>query len=230
MIFNIITLFPEYFSSPLRTSLLDKAVKKGLLDVHVYNLRDFTPYRHKQCDDKPYGGDHGMLLMVEPVYRAVSEIKKRNRGTKVIYFSPQGRLLSQETAKELLPQKNFTLLCGHYEGVDNRIVESLIDEEISVGDYILNGGESASLVFIEVMSRLIPGFVRKRESVLSDSLEGGLLKYPQYTRPADFMGLTVPEVLVSGDHKKIREWRKDQQQKVTKNKRPDLLKNLKKGE
>ncbi len=231
MLFNIITLFPEFFNGPLQTSLIKKALEKQLVEVNIINLRDFTNYNHRQCDDKPYGGGCGMVLMIEPVYNAITHIKKKYKNTFIIYLSPQGKKFSQEYAAKIAErEKNITLLCGHYEGIDNRIIENLIDEEISIGDYILTGGESASLVFIETVARLIPGVVQKRESIESDSLSNNLLKYPQYTKPEEFKKLKVPEVLLSGNHSKIKEWRLNKQIENTKKKRPDLYKKfLKRG-
>lgn len=231
MLFNIITLFPEFFNDPLQTSLIKKALEKQLIQVNVINLRDFTNYNHRQCDDKPYGGGCGMVLMIEPVYNAITHIKKKYKDTFIIYLSPQGKKFSQEYAKRIAgKEKNITLLCGHYEGIDNRIIENLIDEEVSIGDYILTGGESASLVFIETIARLIPGVVQKRESIEIDSLSNNLLKYPQYTKPEEFKKLRVPEVLLSGNHSKIKEWRLNKKIEITKKKRPDLYeKFLKRG-
>ncbi len=223
MLFNIITLFPEFFNGPLQTSLIKKALEKQLVEVNVINLRDFTNYNHRQCDDKPYGGGCGMVLMIEPVYNAITHIKKKYKNTFIIYLSPQGKKFSQEYAAKIAEkEKNITLLCGHYEGIDNRIIENLIDEEISIGDYILTGGESASFVFIETIARLIPGVVQKRESIESDSLSNNLLKYPQYAKPEEFKKLRVPEVLLSGNHLKIKDWRLNKQIEITKKKRPDL--------
>ncbi|MBU1076472.1 MAG: tRNA (guanosine(37)-N1)-methyltransferase TrmD [Spirochaetes bacterium] len=222
MHFNIITLFPDFFKDPFNTSIIKKALEKRVISIDLINLRDFTTYNHRQCDDKPYGGGHGMVLMIEPVYNAITHIKKKHPDSKVIYLSPQGKVFNQEKAESFAKIKNITLLCGHYEGIDDRILDDLVDEEISIGDYILTGGETASLVFMEVVSRLIPGVVQKPQSVKTDSLSDGLLKYPQYTKPEEFKGSKVPEILLSGNHPKIKEWRKDQQIEVTKKKRPDL--------
>lgn len=224
MIFNIITLFPEFFNSPLKISLLEKAIKKGLIKVNIYNLRDFTNYSQKQCDDKPFGGGYGMVLMIEPVFNAIATIKEKYTDTKIIYFSPQGKKFNQDKAVQLAEHDNYTILCGHYEGIDNRIIEHLIDYEFSIGDYILTGGEIACMVFIDAMSRLVPGVVQREESVKTDSLSNGLLKYPQYTKPRDFHGLQVPEILISGNHQKIKKWRKEMSLDITKSKRPDLYK------
>lgn len=229
MLFNIITLFPDFFKSPFQTSIIKKALEKKIIKVNIINLRDFTNYSHKQCDDKPYGGGYGMLIMIEPVYNAITYIKKKYKNTFIIYMSPQGKKFSQQAAKKIVESKdNITLICGHYEGIDNRIVENLIDEEISIGDYILTGGEAASLVFVETVSRLIPGVVQKRDSIELDSFSNELLKYPQYTKPEVFKGLKVPDILLSGNHPKIEEWRSRKQIEFTRKKRPDLYKKFSK--
>ncbi|MBN1898092.1 MAG: tRNA (guanosine(37)-N1)-methyltransferase TrmD [Spirochaetes bacterium] len=224
MIVNILTLFPEFFSSPLKTSLIDKAQKKGLLKINVINLRDFTRDRHRQCDDKPYGGGAGMVMMIEPIFKALKAIKKKQKKNRVLFVSPQGTTLNDEQAQKLAKCSSLTLLCGHYEGVDNRVIEQYVDEEISIGDYILTGGEIASLVILDAISRYIPGFVQKEESVYSDTFRENLLKYPQYTRPPVFKGFAVPRILLSGDHKKVKEFREKERIRVTKKKRPDLYK------
>lgn len=230
MFFNIITLFPDFFKNPLQTSIIKRALDKKIIKINLINLRDFTSCKHKQCDDKPYGGGYGMVLMIEPVYNAITYLKKKYKNTYVIYLSPQGKLLNQKRAGVFSLKDNITLLCGHYEGIDNRILEHLIDEEISIGDYVLTGGEAASLVFTEVVSRLIPKVVQKQESIKLDSLSNGLLKYPQYTKPEDFKGLKVPEILLSGNHAKIKEWRSNKQLEITRKKRSDLYnKFLKRG-
>ncbi len=229
MIFNIITLFPDFFETPLKSSIIGKSIKNRKIKVNIYNLRDFTPYKHKQCDDKPYGGGEGMVMMIEPIYNALKFVNEKWKNNYVIYPSPQGELFSNKKAKELAENKKvITFLCGHYEGVDNRVIENFIDEEISIGDYILTGGEVATLVLIDAISRHIKGVVQKKESVDNDSLNNYLLKYPQYTRPADFKGLKVPEVLLSGNHEEIKKWREEMRIKVTKKKRKDLYKKFKK--
>ncbi len=224
MIFNIITLFPEFFESPLKTSLIWKAQKKNLIKINIYNLRDFTKDKHKQCDDKPYGGSAGMVMMIEPIYNVIQKIKETQPDTKVIYLSPQGKTFNDKKAEEFSKYNSISLLCGHYEGVDYRIVEYLVDEEISIGDYILTGGEAAALVVLDAVSRYIPHVVQKDESVKTDTFREYLLKYPQYTRPPQFKGMKVPEILLSGNHQKIREWRYKKQIEITKLKRPDLYK------
>ncbi len=224
MIFNIITLFPHFFDSPFNTSLIKKGIEKGLLNFNIVNLRDFTTDKHKQCDDKPYGGGVGMVMMLEPIYKAIKAIKSKYSKSRIIYLSPQGKIFNDNKAESMSKIENITLLCGHYDGVDYRVVEHLIDEEISIGDFVLTGGEIAALVLIDAISRYIPGVVQKDNSVQSDTFKNYLLKYPQYTKPADFMNMKVPEILLSGNHKNISEWRYNKSIEITKKKRKDLYK------
>ncbi|MFN4131906.1 MAG: tRNA (guanosine(37)-N1)-methyltransferase TrmD [Caldimicrobium sp.] len=223
MRFHLLTIFPEYFTSPLNIGLLNKAIKKGLIQVHVHNLRDYASDKHKTVDDEPYGGGEGMVFKPEPLYKAISKIKEEDPEAKVIYLSPQGRLLNQEIAHELSQERSLLLICGRYEGIDERIRETLVDDEISIGDYVVFGGEVAALVLIEAVSRLIPGVVGKKDSIDKESFTSGLLKYPCYTRPAEFMGLKVPEILLSGDHEKIERFRRDLSLKITLMRKPELL-------
>ncbi|MFN3567651.1 MAG: tRNA (guanosine(37)-N1)-methyltransferase TrmD, partial [Caldimicrobium sp.] len=223
MRFHIVTIFPEYFSSPLQVGLLGKAIKKGSIEVILHNLRDYTIDKHKVVDDEPYGGGEGMVFKPEPLYRAITHIKEREPATKVIYLSPQGELFNQELAQKLAKEESLLLLCGRYEGIDERIREHFVDVEISIGDYVVFGGEVAALVLIEAISRLIPGVIGKKDSVERESFTSGLLKYPCYTRPADFLGLRVPDELLSGDHKKIEQFRREQSLKITLKRRPELL-------
>ncbi len=217
---DVLTLFPGMFDSVLGESMLKRAIARGLLKVKVHNLRDWTSDAHRTADDKPFGGGPGMVMKVEPVYRALKDIKK---GSRVILLTPQGRRLDQEIVKELAKEKKLLLVCGHYEGVDERI-RSLVDDEISIGDYILTCGEIPALAIIDSVARLIKGVLGHAESAKHESFENGLLEYPQYTRPADFKGLKVPEVLIRGDHKKIEAWRKEKATERTRQRRPDLLK------
>lgn len=223
MIFDVVTIFPEYFHSPLRVGLLGKALQRGLITVRTHNLRDFASDKHRTVDDKPFGGGEGMLLKPEPLYRALSALRAESPEPWVIYLSPQGRLFQQEIARELAQKKRLVLLCGRYEGIDDRIREHFVDDEISVGDYVLFGGEAAALVLIEAVARLVPGVVGCQDSVARDSLAQGLLKHPQYTRPREFMGYRVPEILLSGDHARIERWRREKSLEVTFERRPDLL-------
>ena len=227
MLIDIITIFPEVCKPYLDSSILGIAQEKGKLEIHLHNLRDYTLDKHRKVDDRPFGGGPGMILTPEPVFRAVEAIKQtadgRRQTAKVILLSPQGKTLNQKLAEKLSKRKHLILICGRYEGVDERVRESLVDEEISIGDYILSGGELAALVLTDSLARLLPGVLGHKDSNVRESFSNNLLEYPQYTRPADFRGLRVPQVLLSGDHKKIEEWRKHQAVKITKKKRPDIL-------
>jgi tRNA (guanine37-N1)-methyltransferase len=217
---DILTIFPEIFESPFQAGLLKNVIEKGLLNLGVHNLRDFTADKHRQVDDTPYGGGPGMVFKPEPVIRAINKIKRE--GTVSILLSPQGEQLDQKQVIELSKQKHLFLICGRYEGFDERII-SFVDRQISIGDYIMTGGEIPALVLIEAVARLIPGAVKEKESIVQDSFSDGLLDYACYTRPAEFEGLNVPEILVSGDHKKVGEYRRRDSLKKTLFKRPDLL-------
>jgi tRNA (guanine37-N1)-methyltransferase len=219
---KIITLFPEFFGSPLSTGLLGKAIEAGLLRVDVVDLRDFAENRYRQCDDYPYGGGSGMVLMPGPLFRAIASV--RGEGTRVLLTSASGTLLTQQMVKRLAGEKELCIVCGHYEGVDQRVVERFVDYEVSVGDYVLSGGEFAALAIVDAVARYIPGFMSNSESLVEESFEDGLLEYPQYTRPAEIEGLAVPDVLLSGDHARIRNWRHEQRIERTGRVRPDLYK------
>lgn len=221
MIFDVLTLFPEMFDV-FKYSMIGRAREKGLLEITTYNIREFTTNKHKKVDDYPYGGGAGMLMQAEPVYNTVEKVKEI-RGIKpyTIFLSPRGKKFDQERAKELVNKNNIMLICGHYEGIDERIMP-LIDEEISIGDFVLTGGEIASMAIIDSVARLIPGVLSSSESFEDESFYEGLLEYPQYSRPEEFMGQRVPEVLLSGHHAKIKEWRRYQSLKLTKDRRPDL--------
>ncbi len=223
MRFDVITIFPEYFESPLRVGALKKARERGLIEINLINLRDFALDKHRMVDDRPFGGGEGMVFKPEPLYRAISFLRQQG-APYVVYLSPQGRLLNQEIVRELYEKGHLVLICGRYEGIDERIREHFIDDEISIGDYVVFGGEVAALVVIEAVARLVPGVVGKRDSVEKESFSQGLLKYPQYTRPRDFMGYKVPEILLSGDHAAIAKWRRKKSLEVTLKRRPDLLK------
>ncbi len=223
MTFDIITIFPEYFSSPLKEGVVGKAIAKGIISVRPINLRDFTKDRHKTTDDRPYGGGAGMVMTPEPLARAISHLKARDKVDRVILLSPRGKVFSHDMARQLSQLNHVILICGRYEGIDERIVEKMVDQELSIGDYVLSGGEPAALVVVDSVSRLVPGVLGCGESASSDSFADGLLEYPHYTRPRDFMGLSVPEVLLSGDHKRIAEWRRQQSLRLTLERRPDLL-------
>lgn len=220
--FEILTLFPHFFLSPLGESILGKAREKGLLSVSLHNIRDYTEDRHHITDDYPYGGGAGMILKPEPVVEAVEKIRGGHSKSCAILLTPQGERLRQSVAEELSHYEQIILVCGRYEGVDERI-RDFVDREISIGDYILSGGESAALVVLEVISRLLPGVLGKDESTLGDSFTTGLIEYPQYTRPRNFRGHMVPEVLISGNHEKVKQWRLRESLKRTLLRRPDLL-------
>ncbi|AMP20582.1 tRNA (guanine(37)-N(1))-methyltransferase [endosymbiont 'TC1' of Trimyema compressum] len=218
---DVLTLFPEFFSSPLNESLLKKAIDKDLLSVNRINIREFSQNKYHKVDDYPYGGGQGMVMAVEPIVLAYESIPKE-KNSKTIFLSPQGQLLTQAKAKDLAAYDQLILLCGHYEGVDERAINLIVDEEISIGDYILTGGELPALVLIDAISRHIDGVVGSKTSVEEDSLSDGLLKYPQYTMPRSFRGEEVPEILLSGHHKNIENWRRELSLRRTQNKRPDL--------
>ena len=221
MQFNIITLFPEMFSAIKEEGIIARAIKKSLVSINTWQLRDFSSNKYKNVDDKPYGGGAGMILQVKPIRDCITEIKNSMPKTKVVYLSPQGRRLDQGLVDELIKSEYLTLLCGRYEGIDERVIENDIDLEISIGDYVISGGELAAMVVIDAVSRHLPG-VLGNESSLKDSFKDDLLDYPHYTRPEVIDGQTVPEVLLSGNQAKINEWRSKESLKKTKEKRPDL--------
>lgn len=221
MKFDILTLFPEMFE-PVKQSIIGKAIEKNLVEINLINIRDFSLDKHKKVDDTPYGGGAGMVMMPDVVYRAYLSIKDRENA-KVIYLSPKGKTLNQKKVENLSKEEHVILLCGHYEGIDQRVLDEIVDEEISIGDYVLTGGEIPAMVLIDSVSRYIEG-VLKDESIQEESFSNGLLEYPQYTRPETFLDKKVPEVLLSGHHENIRKWREEQSLKITKQNRPDLLK------
>ena len=222
MKFNVLTLFPEMFSA-LDESIIGRGKEKGLIDINLINIRDFSKNRHKKVDDTPYGGGAGMVMEPTVVYDAYCFVKEPN--AKVIYMSPQGKTLNQQMVQDLAKEENIILLCGHYEGIDQRVIDEIVDEEISIGDYVLTGGELPAMVLIDSVSRYVEG-VLKEDSVQEESFTNGLLEYPQYTRPEVFLGKRVPEVLLSGHHENIKEWRRNQSIINTYLKRPDLLKEI----
>ena len=219
---DILTLFPEMFEA-LNVSLIGKAQHNNILDVKVLNIRDFSKDKHKKCDDYTYGGGNGMLMTPQPIYDAITSIEGYEKAHK-IYLSPKGEKLTQKKVKSLTDFDHLILLCGHYEGVDQRVIDLLIDEEISIGDYVLTGGELPAMVLVDTISRYIPGVLGNENSTEDESFSNNNLEYPQYTRPAEFKGLKVPEVLISGDHAKVDKWREEQSKLITKQRRPDLLK------
>ncbi|MDR0820175.1 MAG: tRNA (guanosine(37)-N1)-methyltransferase TrmD [Endomicrobium sp.] len=229
---DILTIFPTIFKGPLTESLIGKATEKEILKINIIDIRSFSKGKHKKVDDKSFGGGCGMVMKPEPLYDAIKSagVKKKNNTYKnpyakpyVIYMSPQGRILNNSIVKNLAKFKQLVIICGHYEGVDERIM-NYVDEEISIGDYILTGGEIPAMVLVDSVVRMLPGVVKEKSSVKNDSFYNGLLDYPHYTRPAVFKGHKIPEVLLSGNHKKISEWRVEEAYKRTKERRPDLLK------
>lgn len=222
MRFDVLTLFPEMFEV-LNQSIIGRAKEKGLINVKLINIRDFSKDKHKKVDDTPYGGGAGMVMQPDVVYDAYKSVKDEK--AKVIYMSPQGKKLDQKKVEELSKQEHLILLCGHYEGIDQRVLDKIVDEEISIGDYVLTGGELPAMVLIDSVSRYVEG-VLKDDSTKEESFSQGLLEYPQYTRPEVFEGQQVPEVLLSGHHENIDKWRRKQSLKITLNKRPDLLEKI----
>jgi tRNA (guanine37-N1)-methyltransferase len=224
---HILTLFPEAFASFLSHSMMKRAQEKGLAEVRTVDLRHYTRDRHRTCDDRPFGGGPGMVLKPEPIFEALEDLfgkKGPSKKTRVIHLTPQGRPLDQEMAKKLSRLPELVFLCGHYEGVDERVVDEWVTDELSIGDYILTQGELPAMVVIDAVTRLLPGVLGSEESKVFESFTGNLLEYPQYTRPAVYRGLKVPEVLLSGDHQKIAKWRQEQAVRRTRERRPDLLK------
>ncbi len=219
MKFDVLTLFPESFE-PIKQSILGRALEKNLISLNLINIRDFSKDKHKKVDDTPYGGGAGMVIKPDVVYDAYKSIEDKN--AKVIYLSPQGNVLNQKKVESLSKEEHLILLCGHYEGIDQRVIDEIVDEEISIGDYVLTGGEIPAMVLIDSVSRYVEGVLTK-ESIKEESFSNNLLEYPQYTRPEVFLNKKVPEVLLSGHHENIRKWREEQSLKNTYQKRPDLL-------
>lgn len=232
---DILTIFPKMFAPIIGESMIKRAQDKARVEIFVHNLRDYSSDKHNKVDDRPFGGGSGMVMSPEPIFRAVEKItgirkipavKRSGKKAKVILLCPQGRRLDQKIAKRLAKDKHLVLICGHYEGIDERVRNYLVDEEVSIGDYVLTGGELAAMVLVDCVVRLVPGVLGDKNSLKFESFEGNLLEYPQYTRPADFRGLKAPAVLLSGDHKKIETWRKVQAITRTQKRRPDLLRNV----
>jgi tRNA (guanine37-N1)-methyltransferase len=219
---DVLTLFPAMFTGPLDESIVRRAREAGLLDLKIHNLRDWTHDRHKTVDDRPFGGGPGMLLKVEPLFEAVESLQREK--TRVILLSPSGRKFDQSIARELAQAEDLLLVCGSYEGFDERVRAALADDELSIGDYVLTNGALPAMVVIDAVARLLPGVLGDDESSRDESFSAGLLEYPQYTRPAEFRGMKVPEVLVSGNHAEIEKWRREQAKLRTERQRPDLLK------
>ncbi len=238
MILDIITIFPQMFRPIIEESMIKRAQKKGLVKINIHNLRDYSPFSHRKVDAPPYGGGSGMVFRVEPIFNAVESIlgykiypkQGENKKKRIILFSPRGKTLTQNLIKEFLLYERLILIAPRYEGVDERVREYLVEEEISIGDYILSGAELACMVFIDCLVRVIPGVVSSISSIKEESFEDCLLDYPVYTRPPTFRGLSVPEVLLSGDHQKIKKWREGKRKELTKRLRPDLWKKRRKDE
>jgi tRNA (guanine37-N1)-methyltransferase len=222
---DILTLFPEICRAPLNESMMKRAQESGVLDLRIHNLREWTTDKHHVVDDAPFGGGQGMVMKPEPIFAAVEELQSKieNRESKILLMSPAGRRFDQGMALDLSRESNLIVICGHYEGVDHRVVEHLVDEEISIGDYVLTNGAIAAVVVVDAIVRLLPGALGHEQSAADDSFSGGLLEGPQYTRPSEFRGWKVPDVLLSGNHGEIAKWRKEQARQRTQENRPDLL-------
>ena len=226
MIFDIMTLFPDLVKYILGESIIGRAQKNGIIEVETYNIRDYSEDKHRRVDDTPYGGGKGMLMMAPPIYRCFEAIKEHRASTelksRVIYMSPSGKVFDQKKAEELLAYDQLIILCGHYEGVDRRVIDEIVDEEISIGDYVLTGGEIPACILTDAVARLVDGVLSDPECHEKESISSGLLEYPQYTRPYEFHGVKVPDVLISGHHENIDKWRLQQSLDITKQNRPDL--------
>ena len=228
MIFDIMTLFPELVDRILSESIIGRAQKNKIIEVNCHNIRDYSKDKHRRVDDTPYGGGKGMLMMAPPIYDCYEHIistKPDTSSTKVIYMSPAGRVFDQKKAEEFSKYDNLIILCGHYEGVDQRIIDEIVDEEISIGDFVLTGGEIPACIIVDAVSRLVDGVLSDPECYEKESISSGILEYPQYTRPYEFHGVRVPDILISGNHAKIDAWRNEEALKSTIKKRPDLIRN-----
>ena len=226
MKFHVMTLFPELVSGVLSESIIGRAQKAGLIEVNTYNIRDFSADKHRKTDDTPYGGGVGMVMTCQPIYDCYTEVISkipRESSTRVVYMSPKGRIFNHSVAKELSGYDDVIFLCGHYEGVDQRVIDEIVTDEISIGDYVVTGGEIPACIVIDAVSRLVDGVLASSECYEGESVASGILEYPQYTKPREFMGRKVPEVLLSGDHAKIDRWRLSEAVKITRERRPDLL-------
>ena len=225
MNYHVLTLFPEMIENGMNTSITGRAITKGLLSLEAINIRDFAFNKHQKVDDYPYGGGAGMLMQAEPVYLSYESIAERiGRKPRVIFLTPQGKTFNQDMAKEFALEEDLVFLCGHYEGIDERVLEEIVTDYVSIGDYVLTGGELPAMVMMDSISRMVPGVLNNQESGETESFSGNLLEYPQYSRPEEWMGKKVPSILLSGDHKKVDEWRREQAILRTIERRPDLLK------
>ena len=227
MRFDIMTLFPELVNTVLGESIIGRAQKSGAIEIKCHNIRDYSEDKHRRVDDTPYGGGKGMLMMAPPIYNCYEHVMSEKEDpevkTHVIFMSPSGALFNQKKAEELASYEHIVVLCGHYEGVDRRIIDEIVDEEISIGDYVLTGGEIPACILVDCVSRLVDGVLSDPECYQNESISSGYLEYPQYTRPYEFHGVKVPDVLISGHHENIDKWRKEQSLKLTQERRPDLL-------
>ena len=223
---KVFTIFPEMLRPYLSESILGRAIEKGLLEVELIDIRPYSENKHKNTDDYPFGGGAGMVMLAQPIVDAIEQNTPAGTNPHRIYLSPRGRTLNQQIVEELAKEEELYLLCGHYEGVDQRALDLVIDEEVSIGDYVLTGGELGAMVIIDAVSRLIPGVLGSEESSVDESFSSGLLEYPQYTRPREFRGMQVPEVLLNGNHAHINRWRRNESLRLTKERRPDLLENF----
>ena len=228
---DILTLFPEVCRAPLSASMMKRAQENGAVDLRIHNLRDWATDKHHVVDDAPFGGGQGMVMKPEPIFSAVEELKSKSelQKSRILLMSPTGRRLDQQIVTEFSEESHLIIICGHYEGVDHRVIEHLVDDEISIGDYVLTNGAIAAVVFVDAIVRLLPGVLGHEQSAIDDSFSGGLLEGPQYTRPSEFRGWKVPDVLLSGNHGEIAKWRKAQALKRTERDRPDLLGDATKG-
>ncbi|SKC87084.1 tRNA (guanosine(37)-N1)-methyltransferase TrmD [Maledivibacter halophilus] len=223
---DILTLFPEMFNSIMGESIIGRARNKGIIKINPINIRDFSKNKHNRVDDYPYGGGSGMVLMNQPLFDALKSITQNRKNSRIVYLTPKGKTYNQKIAKVLSNEENLVLLCGHYEGIDQRIIDEWVTDEISIGDYVLTGGELPAMVLIDSIARLIPGVLGKSESFIDESFYSGLLEYPHYTRPSNYKGRKVPEILLSGNHKLIDEWRTKESIRITIERRPDLIAKL----
>ena len=230
MKFYILTLFPEMVMQGLSTSIIGRAADKGLLSIEAINIRDYTVDKHKKVDDYPYGGGAGMVMQAQPIYDAWSSVERVGKPVRTVYLTPQGRTFCQGDAKDFAAEEHLILLCGHYEGVDERVLEEIVTDYVSIGDYVLTGGELPAMVMVDAISRMVPGVLSNKVSGETESFEEGLLEYPQYSRPEEWNGKRVPAIILSGDHKKVDEWRHEQSLLRTRERRPDLLEKAKLSE
>lgn len=223
MNFYVLTLFPDMINSALSYSIIGRAQNEGIINIKAIDIRDFSKSKQKHVDDYPYGGGAGMVMQAQPIYDAYKSIQNESNGAKVLYMTPQGKTFNQKMAEEYSKESDIIILCGHYEGIDERVIEEIVTDEVSIGDFVITGGEIAAITIIDAISRIVPGVLGKAESFEDESFSYGLLEYPQYTRPAEFMGRRVPDVLISGHHANISKWRKEQSLIRTIEKRPDLI-------